>query len=140
MPERLRPATEGWKSKLEGTSMFSGKVFGAVAGAAVLALSATGAFAQAKDKIKVVVLVPNASVPPPPAGRRRARNGGGPQSCRTRLSSELFTLSPPLYSISPSLRNLFMKKFTRERVVPTISASVSWDSFGRTCCVASACP
>jgi basic membrane protein A and related proteins len=33
--------------------MFSGKVFGAVAGAAVLALSATGAFAQAKDKIKV---------------------------------------------------------------------------------------
>src|SRR5215218_1108447 len=33
--------------------MFSGKLFGAVAGAAVLALSATGAFAQAKDKIKV---------------------------------------------------------------------------------------
>ena len=33
--------------------MFSGKVFGAVAGATVLALSATGAFAQAKDKVKV---------------------------------------------------------------------------------------
>ncbi|MFL4994576.1 MAG: BMP family ABC transporter substrate-binding protein [Microvirga sp.] len=33
--------------------MFSGKLFGAVAGATVLALSATGAFAQAKDKIKV---------------------------------------------------------------------------------------
>jgi len=48
------------------------------------------------------------------------------------LISELFTLSTPLYSISPSLRNLFMKKFTRERVVPTISASVSCDNFGRT--------
>src|SRR3954467_15961560 len=33
--------------------MLSGKVFGAVAGAVILALSATGAFAQAKDKIKV---------------------------------------------------------------------------------------
>jgi hypothetical protein len=52
------------------------------------------------------------------------------QSCSTILSSELFTLSPPLYSINPSLRNLFMKKFTRERVVLTISASVSWESFG----------
>ena len=48
------------------------------------------------------------------------------------LRSELFTLSPPLYSINPSLRNLFMKKFTRERVVPTISASVSCESFGST--------
>ena len=47
------------------------------------------------------------------------------------LSKELFTFSPPLYSINPSLRNLFMKKFTRERVVPTISASVSCESFGR---------
>ena len=33
--------------------MFSGKIFGALAGATVLALSATGAFAQAKEKIKV---------------------------------------------------------------------------------------
>ena len=33
--------------------MFSGKIFGAVAGATVLALSATGALAQAKDKIKI---------------------------------------------------------------------------------------
>ena len=48
------------------------------------------------------------------------------------VSSELWTLSPPLYSINPSLRNLFMKKFTRERVVPTISASVSCESFGST--------
>jgi hypothetical protein len=35
------------------------------------------------------------------------------------------TCSPPLYSMKPSRRNLFMKKLTRERVVPTISASVS---------------
>ena len=32
------------------------------------------------------------------------------------------------------LRNLFMKKFTRERVVPTISASVSCEIFGSTRC------
>jgi hypothetical protein len=31
----------------------------------------------------------------------------------------------PLYSINPNLRNLFMKKLTRDRVVPIISASVS---------------
>ena len=36
------------------------------------------------------------------------------------------TFNPPLYSMSPNLRNLFMKKLTRERVVPIISASVSW--------------
>jgi hypothetical protein len=52
------------------------------------------------------------------------------QSCRTIVSSELLTLRPPLYSMSPSLRNLFMKKFTRERVAPIISASVSWEIFG----------
>src|SRR5258706_11490629 len=28
--------------------------------------------------------------------------------------------------MSPSLRNLFMKKLTRDRVVPIISANVSW--------------
>ena len=31
----------------------------------------------------------------------------------------------PLYSMNPRSRNLFMKKLTRERVVPIISASVS---------------
>ena len=36
----------------------------------------------------------------------------------------------PLYSMNPRSRNLFMKKLTRERVVPTISASVSCDIFG----------
>jgi hypothetical protein len=47
------------------------------------------------------------------------------QSRRTTLRRELLTFKPPLYSINPSFRNLFMKKLTRERVVPTISARVS---------------
>ena len=42
------------------------------------------------------------------------------------LRRELCTVRPPLYSIKPSLLNLFMKKLTRDRVVPIISASVSW--------------
>jgi hypothetical protein len=46
-------------------------------------------------------------------------------SCRTTLRSELSIRRPPLYLIKPSFRNLFMKKLTRERVVPTISASIS---------------
>ena len=29
--------------------------------------------------------------------------------------------------MNPSRWNFFMKKFTRDRVVPTISASVSWE-------------
>ena len=37
----------------------------------------------------------------------------------------LLIVRPPLYSMNPSFRNLFMKKFTRERVAPIISASVS---------------
>ena len=47
---------------------------------------------------------------------------------------------PPLYLMKPSLRNLFMKKLTRERVVPTISASVSCAIFGRTRCGLSSVP
>jgi hypothetical protein len=31
--------------------------------------------------------------------------------------------------LSPVFRNLFMKKLTRVRVVPIISASVSWQTF-----------
>jgi hypothetical protein len=54
------------------------------------------------------------------------------QSCRTTFSSELWTLRPPLYSMKPSLRNLFMKKLTRDRVVPIISAKVSWLTLGIT--------
>jgi len=45
-------------------------------------------------------------------------------SCRTTSSSEVWTFRLPLYSIKPSWRNLFMKKLTRERVVPIISARV----------------
>jgi hypothetical protein len=46
-------------------------------------------------------------------------------SYKTTFNKELWTSSLPLYSIKPSLRNLFMKKLTRDRVVPIISASVS---------------
>ena len=46
-------------------------------------------------------------------------------SCKTTFSNELWTSIFPLYSIKPNLRNLFMKKLTRDRVVPIISASVS---------------
>jgi hypothetical protein len=42
---------------------------------------------------------------------------------KTTFSRELWTSRTPLYSMNPSLRNLFMN--TRDRVVPTISASVS---------------
>src|SRR5258705_3930265 len=47
------------------------------------------------------------------------------QSCKTTLRREALTFRPPLYSMNPNFLNLFMKKFTRERVVPTISASIS---------------
>ena len=46
-------------------------------------------------------------------------------SCNTTFSKELCTSSFPLYSMNPNLRNLFMKKLTRDRVVPIISASIS---------------
>jgi hypothetical protein len=46
-------------------------------------------------------------------------------SYKTTFNNELWTSSFPLYSIKPNLRNLFMKKLTRDRVVPIISASVS---------------
>jgi len=57
-----------------------------------------------------------------------------PQSCRTTLSRELLTLSEssPSYSMRPSFLNLFRKKFTRDRVVPIISASVACDTCGTT--------
>src|ERR1700736_3868366 len=54
-----------------------------------------------------------------------------PYSCKTTVSSDLLTLILPLYSMKPSFRNLFMKKFTRDRVVPIIFASVSWETFAR---------
>jgi hypothetical protein len=55
-------------------------------------------------------------------------------SCNTTLNSDVFTCNPPLYLINPIFLNLFMKKFTRERVVPIISASISCDTGGTTPC------
>jgi hypothetical protein len=46
-------------------------------------------------------------------------------SCRTMFNKDLWTSIFPLYSIKPNLRNLFIKKLTRDRVVPIISASIS---------------
>jgi hypothetical protein len=53
-------------------------------------------------------------------------------SCRTTLRRELLTRISPLYLMKPSFLNLFMKKFTRGRVVPIISASISCDTLGST--------
>src|SRR6267142_2693375 len=53
-----------------------------------------------------------------------------PYSCKTTVNNDLLTLISPLYSMKPSFLNLFMKKFTRERVVPIISARVSCETFG----------
>jgi hypothetical protein len=55
-------------------------------------------------------------------------------SCRTTLSNELCTSRCPLYSMKPMRRNLFMKELTRDRVVPIISARVSWLIFATTGC------
>src|SRR5580704_18938837 len=64
--------------------------------------------------------------------RRGALTAWAPDdwSFRTTLSSDLLTLMRPLYSMKPSLRKRFMKKLTRDRVVPIISASVSCDILG----------
>ena len=61
-------------------------------------------------------------------------------SWRTTLRREALILRPPLYSMKPSFLNLFMKKFTRERVVPIISASISCESFGNVACGRSPLP
>src|SRR5580700_4291334 len=42
------------------------------------------------------------------------------------LTNELWTSRWPLYSMKPNFPNLFMKRLTRGRVVPMISANVSW--------------
>src|ERR1039458_1611078 len=57
------------------------------------------------------------------------------QSCRTTLRRDLLIRSPRSlrpYSMKPSFLNLFINRFTRDRVVPTISASVSCDIAGST--------
>ena len=63
---------------------------------------------------------------------RGALTAWGPDawSLRTTLSNDLLTLMRPLYSMKPSLRKRFMKKLTRDRVVPIISARVSCVIFG----------
>jgi hypothetical protein len=38
----------------------------------------------------------------------------------------------PLYWMKPCILNLFVKTLTQDRVVPTISASISCDTFGST--------
>ena len=63
-----------------------------------------------------------------------------PYSCKTTVSNDLLTLIFPLYSMNPSFLNLFMKKFTRDRVVPTILAKVSCETFGSTLSGCSFCP
>jgi hypothetical protein len=59
-----------------------------------------------------------------PEAQPFSRAHGG-YSCRTTVRRDLLILILPLYSTNPSFLNLFMNKFTRERVVPIISASVS---------------
>jgi hypothetical protein len=51
-------------------------------------------------------------------------------SWRTTLGREGLTWISPSYWIKPSFLNLFMKKLTRDRVVPIISASISCDTLG----------
>ena len=60
-----------------------------------------------------------------------ARISGG-MSFKITFNNELWTFSSPLYSMKPSLLNLFMNTLTRERVVPIISARVSWLNFAMT--------
>src|ERR1700730_14742075 len=42
-----------------------------------------------------------------------------------QFNKELWTSSFPSYSTKPNLRNLFMKKLTRDRVAPITSTGVS---------------
>ena len=65
----------------------------------------------------------------------QARTGPDPDSVvQDNAQQCALTFSLPLPLMNPSFRNLFMKKLTRDRVVPTISASVSCEIFGSTRC------
>ena len=68
--------------------------------------------------------------PPGKPFRRRYPAAPANQSCSRMLRRDVLTLSLPLYSMNPSRRNLVMKKFTRVRVAPIISASVSCEIVG----------
>jgi hypothetical protein len=52
-------------------------------------------------------------------------SGSRAYSCRTTVRRDLLILISPLYSMKPIFLNLFINIFTRERVVPIISASIS---------------
>jgi hypothetical protein len=56
----------------------------------------------------------------------------GRYSCRTTLRRDSLMWISPLYLMKPSFLNLFMKKLTRDRVVPIVSASISCDTLGST--------
>jgi hypothetical protein len=64
--------------------------------------------------------------------RNRAATTWRFYSCKTTVNRDLLILIFPLYSMKPSFLNLFMKKFTRDRVVPIMLARVSWETFGST--------
>jgi membrane protein YqaA with SNARE-associated domain len=68
-----------------------------------------------------------ATIYPPTMQTREVR-----YSCRTTFSRELLTWISPLYSMKPNFLNLFMKKLTRGRVEPIISASISCDTLRST--------
>ena len=55
-----------------------------------------------------------------------------PYSFRKMLRRELWTRISPLYSMNPSFLKRFIKKLTRDRVVPIISARISWLTLGIT--------
>src|ERR1700730_1418074 len=70
-----------------------------------------------------------------PGLRSDGTHGAGVElaySCRTTLKREVLICRPPLYLMKPSFLNLFKKKLTRGRVVPIISASVSYETLGST--------
>ena len=58
-------------------------------------------------------------------GRSTNKNPSRNYEARMTLRRDLCTCKPSVYSMNPSFLNLFRKKLTRDRVVPTISASVS---------------
>ena len=79
---------------------------------------------------------------PPASGLRSDTDSGQPiaerrwmsnqLSCSTIVSRASLILRPPLSSMYPNLLNLFIRTFIRARVVPTISASISCETFGST--------
>jgi len=48
---------------------------------------------------------------------------------KTTVNNVLLTLILPLFQLKPSFLNLFMKKFTRERVVRPCSPESLWETF-----------